>query len=148
MYYDEICKFLDDNVDYILLNSGKISIDEFIKKGMIFLIKLNKSDWRDYKQAIQKEWILTNGIGGFSSSTIIGANARRYHGLLFASLHPPVKRDLMLSKIDESVFIDGAPYNIYSFSTGEYKMKGYNYQQEFSLDPLPHYKYMINPISK
>jgi predicted glycogen debranching enzyme len=109
-------------------------------------MKLNKSDWRNYEEAIQKEWILTNGLGGFSSSTVIGANARRYHGLLFASFNPPVGRHLMLSKIDESVFIDGAPYNIYSFSTGEYKMTGFNHQQEFSLDPLPKYKYIIKNV--
>ena len=58
-----------------------------------------KSYWKSQEQGIQREWLLTNGIGGFSSGTIIGMNARRYHGLLVASLEPPVERDLVLSGI-------------------------------------------------
>jgi len=115
-------------------------------KGINEEMKFNKSDWRTYEQAIQKEWLLTNGIGGFSSSTIIGSNARRYHGLLFASFNPPIERHLFLSKIDETVFIDSFPYNIHSFSTGDYKMTGYNHQQEFSMDSIVHYKYLVKNI--
>lgn len=57
------------------------------------------------EEGLNKEWILTNGIGGFSSSTIIGANTRKYHGLLIAPLMPPAKRFLVLSKLDESIEI-------------------------------------------
>ena len=57
--------------------------------------------------ALDKEWIITNGIGGFASSTIIGANTRKYHGLLVAPIIPPARRTLILSKLDESVEIDG-----------------------------------------
>ena len=57
-------------------------------------------------KALEKEWIITNGIGGFASSTIIGANTRRYHGLLIAPLMPPARRTLILSKLDESIEID------------------------------------------
>ena len=60
------------------------------------------------ENGIQKEWIITNGIGGFASSTIIGANTRKYHGLLIAPLTPPARRYLILSKVDESIEI-GAP---------------------------------------
>ena len=52
----------------------------------------------DLKDGLKKEWIITNGIGGFCSSTVIGANTRRYHGLLIASLNPPASRYLILSK--------------------------------------------------
>lgn len=55
------------------------------------------------ENGIQKEWIITNGIGGFASSTIIGANTRKYHGLLIAPLTPPARRYLILSKVDESI---------------------------------------------
>ena len=58
------------------------------------------------ENAIEKEWIITNGIGGFSSSTILGANTRRYHGLLVASLSTPGRRHLILSKIDEAIQIE------------------------------------------
>ena len=57
-------------------------------------------------KGLEKEWIITNGIGGFASSTIIGANTRKYHGLLVASINPPAKRTLILSKIDESLEIN------------------------------------------
>ena len=59
------------------------------------------------EDGIQKEWIVTNGLGGFASSTIIGANTRKYHGLLIAPLTPPARRYLILSKLDESIEIDG-----------------------------------------
>lgn len=62
-----------------------------------------KSYWKSQEQGIQREWLLTNGIGGFSSGTIIGMNARRYHGLLIASLEPPVERYLVLSGISEYI---------------------------------------------
>ena len=51
------------------------------------------------ENGLKKEWIITNGIGGYSSSTIIGANTRKYHGLLVAPLTPPARRYLILSKL-------------------------------------------------
>ena len=48
------------------------------------------------ENGLNKEWIVTNGIGGYSSSTIIGANTRKYHGLLIAPLTPPARRCLVL----------------------------------------------------
>jgi predicted glycogen debranching enzyme len=54
----------------------------------------------------KKEWLLTNGLGGFASSTIIGENTRRYHGLLLAALHPPVDRRLLVAKLDEDLYIN------------------------------------------
>lgn len=69
-----------------------------------------KSYWKTQEQAIQREWLLTNGIGGFAGSTITGMNARRYHGLLVASFMPPVERYLILSAISESVrLFEAAP---------------------------------------
>ena len=62
-----------------------------------------KSYWKTQEQAIQREWLLTNGIGGFAGGTITGMNARRYHGLLVASFTPPVDRYLILSAVSESV---------------------------------------------
>ena len=49
------------------------------------------------EEGLKKEWLITNGIGGFSSSTVIGANTRKYHGLLIAPLTPPARRFLILS---------------------------------------------------
>lgn len=68
------------------------------------------NDSINLENAIKKEWLLTNGIGGYSSSTIIGANTRKYHGLLVAPLDPPGRRFLILSKLDESIIINDKSY--------------------------------------
>ena len=54
------------------------------------------------EQAEQREWLVTNGIGGFASGTVSGNLTRRYHGLLLAALHPPVGRTQMVAKLDET----------------------------------------------
>ena len=68
----------------------------------------------ELEDGLKKEWILTNGIGGFCSSTIIGANTRKYHGLLIAPLTPPARRFLILSKLDESIEIKEKKYDLYT----------------------------------
>ena len=67
------------------------------------LLQKDKSVLSDYTEAIQHEWLETNGLGGFASSTIINLNTRRYHGLLFAAVNPPTERTLLLSKLDETI---------------------------------------------
>lgn len=106
-------------------------------------MEFGKSDWMTYEQGIKREWLLTNGIGGFSASTVICANTRRYHGLLTAALKPPVNRHLILSKIDESIEMDGENYNLQSFSTGSFEMKGFLHLQRMVFDPLPVFIYSI-----
>ena len=58
---------------------------------------------------LEQEWLLTNGIGAFASSTIVGCNTRRYHGLLCAATHPPVGRVMLLNRIGEILKLDGDP---------------------------------------
>lgn len=99
------------------------------------------------ENGLSKEWIITNGIGGFSSSTIIGANTRKYHGLLVAPLTPPARRFLILSKLDESIVIRGKKHNLYTNLGKEYTSKGYIYQEEFSKDYVPVFKYKIGTTS-
>lgn len=105
-----------------------------------------KSGWRTFEQGAEKEWLLTNGIGGFASSTIIGANTRRYHGLLVASLKPPVERHLILSKIDETITVNGRSHNLYAFKTPGFTMEGQTYLQWFELTPLPTFVYRVGDI--
>ena len=62
--------------------------------------------------AIQREWLVTNGIGGYASGTVAGVNTRRYHGLLVAALDPPLGRAVMLAKADEVVTIDGDTFEL------------------------------------
>jgi|SRR5688572_14119934 len=96
---------------------------------------------------LSSEWLETNGIGGFSSSTISGINTRRYHGLLTAANKPPVGRLVLLSKLEETLIIDGT---IYEFSANQYPgvihPQGFNYQVSFRLDPFPIFTYEIDGI--
>jgi predicted glycogen debranching enzyme len=59
----------------------------------------------DFEKASALEWLESNGLGGYASGTVAGALTRRYHGLLIASLEPPVKRTVLLSKLDETVIV-------------------------------------------
>ncbi len=87
----------------------------------------------------RREWLETNGIGGYASSTLSGMNTRRYHALLLASLQPPTNRFVLLSKIDEAIIINNQRLE---FATNEYGdgviyPNGFNYQTNFRLDPFP-----------
>ena len=100
----------------------------------------------DFKDAVNKEWIITNGLGGFASSTIIGANTRKYHGLLVAPLNPPAQRCMLVSKVDESLEIDGVDYKLYTNMCRNYISEGYKYQISFEKEEVPVFKYLLDGI--
>ncbi len=95
------------------------------------------------EEGLQKEWLITNGIGGFASSTVLGANTRKYHGLLIAPLTPPARRVLILSKLDESIEIRNKKYDLYTNICQSYISHGYKYQEEFKRDYVPIFKYKV-----
>src|ERR1044071_9535786 len=91
-----------------------------------------------------REWLETNGIGGFSSSTITGLNTRRYHGLLTAATKPPVGRLVLSSKLEETLIIDGRRYELSANQyPGVVHPQGFKYQVGFRLDPFPIFTYEI-----
>ena len=98
-------------------------------------------------EAVIIEWLITNGIGGFCSSTIIGANTRKYHGLLIAPLTPPARRYLILSKLDEAVIIDGKEYGLYTNIGKNYISKGYKYQELFKKEYIPIFTYKVKDVT-
>ena len=98
----------------------------------------------ELKECLGKEWIISNGIGGFASSSVLGANTRRYHGLLVASLMPPARRHLIISKLDESIIIDGEEYNLFTNVCRNYISDGYKYLESFEKDYLPVYTFKVN----
>src|SRR5215813_11520118 len=108
------------------------------------MIELDQSSCRTFDIASTREWLETNGIGGFSSSTVIGLNTRRYHGLLTAATKPPVGRLVLLSKFEEAIIIDGRRYEL---STNQYPgvvhAQGFNHQVGFRLDPFPTFLYEV-----
>ena len=101
----------------------------------------------NFEEGIEKEWIITNGIGGFASSTMIGANTRRYHGLLIAPLTPPARRHLILSKVDESIEIDGTKYDLYTNVCKNYISQGYKYLKSFEKEYIPIYTYEVGDVT-
>lgn len=109
-------------------------------------MRFGKAEWSNWERGTEKEWLLTNGVGGFASSTITGGNTRRYHGLLVAALKPPVQRHLVLSQLHEAVITSGVTYNLHAFSTGDYVMRGFRHMQSFELDPLPVFNYCIGEL--
>ena len=97
----------------------------------------------DLKEGLKKEWIITNGIGGYASSTIVGANTRKYHGLLIAPLTPPARRNLILSKVDESIEIKGKKYDLYCNVGKNYIAEGYKNLVCFEKEYVPIYTYKV-----
>lgn len=105
-----------------------------------------KSNELNLKKGIEKEWIITNGIGGYSSTTITGVNTRKYHGLLIAPLLAPAKRFLVLSKIDETVEIGKERYQISSNIVKDQVIDNSKYLIEFDKDYIPTYKYKVGGV--
>ena len=93
-----------------------------------------------------REWVITNGIGGFASSTDMGLNTRRYHGLLIAACNPPGLRKLILSKVDESIIINDKKYNLYTNTSGGVTTEGYKYMQKFEKTIIPIYTYKVKNV--
>lgn len=108
-------------------------------------MKFTKEDLK-LENGLKKEWILTNGLGGFASSTIIGANTRKYHGLLIAPLTPPARRYLILSKVDESIQIGDNKYDLYTNVGENYISQGYKYQETFDKEYFPTYTYKVENV--
>ncbi|PJB12209.1 MAG: glycogen debranching protein [Flavobacteriales bacterium CG_4_9_14_3_um_filter_40_17] len=91
-----------------------------------------------YESLANKEWIVTNGLGGYASGSLSGANTRRYHGLLVASLNPPTQRVLLVSKVEETVEVNNQTFEL-SSNKFEHAVnpKGYQYLTNFERFPFP-----------
>ncbi len=108
-------------------------------------MKLTKKQL-ELNQAIEKEWLITNGIGGYASSTVVGANTRRYHGLLVAALKPPARRHLVLSKLDESILMGEKKYDLYTNVCRNYISEGYKNQESFQQEVYPEFVYKVENV--
>ncbi len=94
----------------------------------------------------EREWLVTNGIGGFACGTLSGMLTRRYHGYLVAALTPPLGRTLLATKFDEAITYHGAEYHIFSnsWSADSIWTKGYNYLDQFRLEgTTPVWTYLL-----
>ena len=111
------------------------------------MINFDKSVCSDLEGSLSREWLETNGIGGFACGTLAGANTRRYHGLLTAALNPPGGRVLLLSKLEETLIIGDRRIDL---STNEYAgaihPEGYQYLTGFRQDPFPTFVFEVEGI--
>ncbi len=96
---------------------------------------------------IEKEWLITNGLGSYASSTVLGINTRKYHGLLVAALDPPGNHTVCLSKLDEDVLVDDDVFRLGSteFHDAIYP-EGYKLIGQFSIAPFPKYNYDLGNV--
>ncbi len=107
-----------------------------------------KSDWRNFENGTEKEWLVTNGIGGYASSTIINANTRKYHGLLVAAHDPPGWRTVHLSKLDERFKAGSCTYNLAANEHGSGFIEfGYIHLQQVKINPIPTFTYSFSDIT-
>ena len=90
----------------------------------------------DLAAAESREWLVTNGIGGYASGTVAGSQTRRYHGLLVAALQPPVGRTQLVSAIDEIVHYDGADFSLstHRWASGAVDPQGFLLLEDFHLE--------------
>lgn len=86
--------------------------------------------------AESREWLVTNGIGGFAAGTVAGLLTRRYHGLLVAALQPPLGRTLLLTKLDETAVYDNHTYPLHAnrWADGIVSPQGYRHIEQFTLE--------------
>jgi predicted glycogen debranching enzyme len=99
---------------------------------------------------LTQEWLLTNGLGGFSHSTLVGCNTRRYHGLLVAATNPPVGRIMALNRIGEILTLDGKDQPALEFSVNQFREafhpQGWKYLKRFELDQTARWEYEIEGV--
>ena len=100
----------------------------------------------DLEAGLRREWLVTNGLGGYASGTIAGPNTRRYHGLLVAAFAPPVERTVLVASLIEWTTYDGKRYPLFAFeyADGTVDQQGFKHLQSFALEgALPIWSYAL-----
>ncbi len=103
----------------------------------------------DPSRSSRLEWLVTNGIGGFAAGTLSGELTRRYHGLLFAALKPPLGRTLLLTKFGESIEINGRTYDLdtNAWASGTVTPQGHLHLEAFRLEEtIPVWTWAIGDV--
>ena len=95
-----------------------------------------------FEGLISREWLATNGLGGYASSTLCGLNTRKYHGLLVAAMSPPARRMVLLSRVEQTVV---TAHGSFALDANEYPgaifPQGHHLLRAFSADPFPRWAY-------
>ena len=103
---------------------------------------------QNWDESSRREWLVTNGLGGYASSSLSGANTRRYHGLLVPAFEPPLGRAVLLSKVEEEVRVED---QLYQLSSNKYpsvvQPQGYRHLAYFTAQPVPCFTYIFHEDS-
>lgn len=115
-------------------------------------IRINKEDCINLERALGLEWLDTNGIGGYASSTVVGCHTRRYHGLLVVRLADPPGRFVLLSKVEDSLFSEEREGERELFLSvhkypGVFFPSGHRYQSAFEQAEVPRFDYQLGGTS-
>ena len=105
----------------------------------------DKAACQNTRRALQKEWLLTNGLGDYASSSILNCNTRKYHGLLVAS--SPNGREVLLSAMEESIVGGGREFFISTRQhPGQFFPQGHQYLEKFEFDAWPQFTYRVGDL--
>ena len=99
------------------------------------LVHFGREVCGDLATGLRREWLVTNGLGGYASGTLAGVNTRRYHGLLVAALTPPVERTVLVGGLREWATYNGQryPLSTHEYGDGTIDPHGYRHLQSFRL---------------
>ncbi|HEU5369318.1 MAG TPA: glycogen debranching enzyme N-terminal domain-containing protein, partial [Ktedonobacterales bacterium] len=110
------------------------------------MLTLDREICRNLDAVLQREWLVTNGLGSYASGTVAGANTCRYHGLLVAALRPPVARTVLVAKMDEEIEYDQRTFYLGTneYQDGTIHPGGFVHLERFALeDGLPVFLYRL-----
>ncbi len=127
------------------------------------VIRIGPDGLVPFTVGIEREWLLANALGGFAASTVVGANSRRYHGLLVAATHPPVGRIVSVAKLEETVHAPHADKPVaeggvaeqdrpveFEISCNQYPdtvhPQGFLHLESFSLGRRPRWRYRLRDL--
>jgi predicted glycogen debranching enzyme len=115
--------------------------------GNAWNLSLGREVCNDVKAGLEREWLVTNGLGGYASGSILGATTRGYHGLLVAALRPPVERFVLVTKADEEITLpDGHIFRlgVNEYEDGTIDPQGHTYLASFALEgDIPCFTYQL-----
>ncbi len=127
--------------------ANRVFVPFFVTLSPMSDLRLSRTALADFDHAEHLEWLETNGRGGFAAQTVLGSQRRQYHGLSFFALKPPDVRALFLSRVDETLIIDGSSH---ALSTSRFENavspQGYLHLESFALDPFPVWTWRIGDV--
>jgi predicted glycogen debranching enzyme len=107
--------------------------------------------YRELQPHDQQEWLLTNGLGGYAASTVLGMNTRRYHGLLCAATNPPVGRVMTVNRIGEMLTFDGNDSRLVELGINNFRgslhPRGDRHLNKFELDDTARWEFKVDEVA-